>query len=137
MTAKNHLADVNPENHPILRNHLSTFMTAAVICLAAMILPLAKAQTFQVLHSFTGKGGGTESYAGVTLDRAGMFTELRSWAVSTMPRNVQARVAELHTNLIRRGRRPLSTVSRDGVAAHVPLQDWCGTKWEISMGILS
>lgn len=46
-------------------------MLAAVICLAALLPLLATAQTFQVLHSFTGKGGGTESYGGVTLDRAG------------------------------------------------------------------
>jgi uncharacterized repeat protein (TIGR03803 family) len=76
MTAKNHLvqnqlANVNPGSRSILKIGGSVSMIAIAIYIAALVTPLAQAQTFQVLHSFTGKIAGTESYAGVTLDRAG------------------------------------------------------------------
>lgn len=71
MTAKNYLANVNPGSRPMFRNSLSALVIATVLFLSALTTPLAQGQTFQVLHSFTGKSGGTESYAGVTLDPAG------------------------------------------------------------------
>ena len=118
MTAKNHPADVNPENHSTFRNLLSA-LVAAVICLAALIPPLAKAQTFQVLHSFTGKGGGTESYAGVTLDRAGNVYGTTIYAVFTTPRSARAQVAGSHLNSTLRGRKALFTPFKDGRQAGV------------------
>ena len=46
---------------------------AVTIMFAATILavPAAHAETFRVLHTFTGYGDGGEPIAGLTLDRAG------------------------------------------------------------------
>ena len=40
---------------------------------ASILAPAVQAQTFQVLHSFTGYGDGSVPEAGVTMDRAGNF----------------------------------------------------------------
>jgi|CZKH01.1.fsa_nt_gi uncharacterized repeat protein (TIGR03803 family) len=71
MTAQNHLANVNTGNRPILRSGLSALLIVAVMCLAALATPLSRAQSFQVLHSFTGKSGGASSYGQLILDREG------------------------------------------------------------------
>ncbi len=49
------------------------FCTLAVLIFAAVLAgsTLAKAQTFSVIHSFTGGGDGFQPYGGVTLDQAG------------------------------------------------------------------
>jgi len=47
-------------------------MTAALFIIACVFLVApCQAQSFQLLHSFTGGEGGAEPWAGVTLDRAG------------------------------------------------------------------
>ena len=71
MTANNYLAKVNSGNRPMLGNSLSALVIATVASLSALTTLLAQGQTFQVLHSFTGRSGGAEPYAGVTLDQAG------------------------------------------------------------------
>jgi uncharacterized repeat protein (TIGR03803 family) len=71
MTARNYLANVNPGSRPMFRNSLSALVIATVVFLSALTTPPAQGQTFQVLHSFTGRSGGAEPYAGVTLDQAG------------------------------------------------------------------
>jgi hypothetical protein len=42
----------------------------ALVCALTMLQPM-QAQTFTVLHNFTGGQDGEEPYAGVTMDRAG------------------------------------------------------------------
>jgi uncharacterized repeat protein (TIGR03803 family) len=49
---------------------LFLMMLSAAIVMAA---PLAQAQTFQVLHAFTGGGDDAAAYAGLTVDAAGNF----------------------------------------------------------------
>jgi hypothetical protein len=39
--------------------------------LMVLIQPLSQAQTFSLLHTFTGGGDGAEPYAGLTMDRGG------------------------------------------------------------------
>jgi len=49
----------------------SAFARALVVALAMVATPLAHAQTYHILHSFTGAGDGGYPQAGVTIDRAG------------------------------------------------------------------
>ena len=44
---------------------------AALLLLLSLAIAPAPAQTFQVLHSFTGQGDGGHSYAGLVIDQAG------------------------------------------------------------------
>ncbi len=49
----------------------SAFARALVVALAMVAMPSAHAQTYHILHSFTGAGDGGYPQAGVTIDRAG------------------------------------------------------------------
>jgi uncharacterized repeat protein (TIGR03803 family) len=71
MTLKNSLANTSLGSGSMFGNRLSALVIPTVIFLSALTAPLAQGQTFQVLHSFTGKSGGTEPYAGMTIDQAG------------------------------------------------------------------
>jgi|SRR5271165_1682423 len=42
-----------------------------LIAFAVLVLPMAKAQTFEVIHSFTGGAGGANPWAGLTIDKQG------------------------------------------------------------------
>ena len=57
----------------------------AVLALAALVLlgASAQAQTFQVLHNFTGGADGDAPYAGVTLDQQGRIYGTTSMAAAT------------------------------------------------------
>jgi uncharacterized repeat protein (TIGR03803 family) len=58
------------------RLNLSATITIATLTLAltlAFLTPLATAQTFQVIHNFTGNKDGANPWAGLTMDRAGNF----------------------------------------------------------------
>ena len=44
---------------------------AAMVCAAMLLFPHAHAQTYTVLHNFTGGRDGGDPYAGLTMDRAG------------------------------------------------------------------
>lgn len=46
---------------------------ALILTLISFAMPLMQAQTFAVLHSFTGSSDGGGPYAGLTMDRAGNF----------------------------------------------------------------
>jgi len=50
-----------------------TAALALVVMFAATVIaaPAAQAQTYTVLHNFTGNGDGSEPYAGLSMDRAG------------------------------------------------------------------
>jgi uncharacterized repeat protein (TIGR03803 family) len=50
-----------------------TIALVLVFIVATMTTPAAHAQTYTVLHNFTGHGDGSEPYAGLTMDRAGNF----------------------------------------------------------------
>ena len=50
---------------------ISTFLALTAIFALAILTVAAQAQTFTVIHNFTGGADGGNSYAGVTLDRAG------------------------------------------------------------------
>src|SRR5581483_4635346 len=51
---------------------LRVFITLVVLFLSLSIIqPLALAQSFTVLHAFTGGGDGAEPYSGLTIDRGG------------------------------------------------------------------
>ena len=53
--------------------HLRVGVIAITVFLALSLLPVqrAKAQTFTVLHNFTGGLDGANPYTGLTMDRAG------------------------------------------------------------------
>ena len=59
----------------ILRNRLRrTSFTPTLLCaLTIVALPTARAQTFSVIHNFSGGLDGATPYAGLTMDRAGNF----------------------------------------------------------------
>ena len=59
----------------ILRNRLRrTSFTLTLLCaLTIVALPTARAQTFSVIHNFSGGLDGATPYAGLTMDRAGNF----------------------------------------------------------------
>lgn len=46
-------------------------MFAALVCWAILLVPATQAQTFQVIHTFTGGNDGSIPLAGLTIDRAG------------------------------------------------------------------
>ena len=46
-------------------------MFAALVCWAMLLVPATQAQTFQVIHTFTGGNDGSIPLAGLTIDRAG------------------------------------------------------------------
>ena len=49
----------------------TTCLTFLVVLAIGLLLPAAQAQTYTVLHNFTGGQDGANPYAGVTIDRAG------------------------------------------------------------------
>ena len=56
------------------QNALKTPAAMAIVCaLAAVLMPSAQAQTYTVLHNFTGGQDGSTSFASLTMDRAGNF----------------------------------------------------------------
>jgi uncharacterized repeat protein (TIGR03803 family) len=55
---------------PILPNRFSWGALAALSVVAILLLPSAQAQTFTVLHAFSGGGDGANPDSGVTLDNA-------------------------------------------------------------------
>ena len=44
---------------------------AGLLILLVTAVPAAQAQTYQVIHNFTGKADGSDPVAGLTMDRAG------------------------------------------------------------------
>jgi uncharacterized repeat protein (TIGR03803 family) len=50
---------------------LFVFPTLSLIVVAAVRTPTAQAQTFTVIHAFTGQGDGSQPQSGLTLDRGG------------------------------------------------------------------
>jgi len=66
---------MNPVQHctSILHGKLrrTAFALALLCALTAVAMPSAQAQTFSVIHSFSGGGDGYTPYAGVTIDQAG------------------------------------------------------------------
>jgi len=48
-------------------------IVAAIACAVMMLLPSLHAQTFSVIHSFSGAGDGATPMAGLTIDHAGNF----------------------------------------------------------------
>lgn len=63
------------QSHSFLDGEAWRKAVFALAMTAALVLasPLAQAQTFQVLHSFTGGGDGSTPPAGLTMDQAGNF----------------------------------------------------------------
>jgi hypothetical protein len=65
----------NPKQHPTLIRGTSLrgpVFALALICVLTMVaMPRAQAQTFTVLHPFTGASDGAIPYGGLTLDQAG------------------------------------------------------------------
>jgi uncharacterized repeat protein (TIGR03803 family) len=55
----------------LLTNFRLAIAVAAVILLGALTISPAAAQTFAVLHAFTGQGDGADPLSGLTLDRGG------------------------------------------------------------------
>jgi uncharacterized repeat protein (TIGR03803 family) len=51
--------------------HLAHVKLACVLLAALLVCPAAPAQTFQVLHNFTGGRDGANPYGGLAIDRAG------------------------------------------------------------------
>ncbi len=63
---------ISPANVAIeARNRLSGFASAFFIVWALLFVQGANAQTFSVLHAFSGAADGANPYAGLTLDRGG------------------------------------------------------------------
>jgi len=54
-----------------LRAATTALAIAIVFALMVVLIQAAQAQTFTVLHNFTGGKDGLEPYAGVTIDRVG------------------------------------------------------------------
>lgn len=57
-----------PEN---LQHAFAKLASILLFALAMVTMPSAHAQTYHILHSFTGAGDGGYPQAGVTIDRAG------------------------------------------------------------------
>ena len=70
MYARNQFTRINSFSRRQARSGSWASLIAAIICFAAFTLP-AQTQTFEVLHSFIGKGGGDDPHGGVSLDKAG------------------------------------------------------------------
>jgi uncharacterized repeat protein (TIGR03803 family) len=51
--------------------HLLFPTILGIACLVFLVVPAARAQTYEVLHSFAGKSGGSTPYGRLILDRAG------------------------------------------------------------------
>ncbi len=85
----------------------------AWLCVAALTLllsPLAHAQTFSVIHSFTGGGDGYQPFAGLTLDQSGNL-------YGTTTQYVEGTVFEMkHRN----GSWTLSTLYQFGAGQWIP-----------------
>src|SRR5580658_4536908 len=54
-----------------LRARAAALVSLAILAAILLSVPTAQAQTFTVLHTFTGGGDGADSLAGLTFDRAG------------------------------------------------------------------
>ncbi len=56
-----------------MKTHLKTgrMFGATIFTIALLLGCVAHAQTYTVLHNFTGGGDGTAPYAGLTMDRGG------------------------------------------------------------------
>jgi uncharacterized repeat protein (TIGR03803 family) len=54
-----------------LRARAAALVSLAILAAILLTIPTAQAQTFTVLHTFTGGGDGADSLAGLTFDRAG------------------------------------------------------------------
>jgi uncharacterized repeat protein (TIGR03803 family) len=61
--------NVSPRN--LLRTGPAALASAVVFALAIIATPIAQAQTFTVIHTFTDGGDGAQPYAGLTMDAAG------------------------------------------------------------------
>jgi uncharacterized repeat protein (TIGR03803 family) len=67
---------MNPPTHStsILRSNPRTKFALMLLCaLTSVALPPAQAQTFSVIHNFSGGQDGATPYAGLTMDKAGNF----------------------------------------------------------------
>jgi uncharacterized repeat protein (TIGR03803 family) len=61
----------------------STSKHVLALCLASIITPLAQAQTFSVIHNFTGGSDGGAPFAGFTIDGAGNLYGTASFGGAT------------------------------------------------------
>lgn len=61
--------------HTISRTPTVTLAIAIVLALTVIMAQSAQAQTFTVLHNFTGEQDGESPYAGLTLDEEEISTE--------------------------------------------------------------
>lgn len=53
------------------RTGMITLLWMTVFALTAITIPAARAQTYTILHTFSGQGDGYQPYAALTMDRAG------------------------------------------------------------------
>jgi len=66
-------------------------LLATAFALAIGVIPASQAQTFTVLHNFTGRADGANPYAGVTVGPGGGCTERRQTAETAMLARFQAK----------------------------------------------